>query len=110
MCGCDWAILATNCGPFIPGMTTSDRTRFTGSSCPLHGHAVLHLEDLHAGVPSDKVGENALVVRGQVLHQGECHARIGVGVHAREEGFERSQPACRRTDANDGEAGLGRGT
>ena len=68
----------------------------------LHRHPVLDLEDLHAGVAPDQVGQDALVVRGQVLHQDKGHAGIGVGGHAGEEGLERRQPPGRRADADDG--------
>ena len=47
---------------------------------------------LCAGCGADQLGldpiPDALVVRRQVLHQHEGHARIGVGRHAREEGLE----------------------
>ena len=68
----------------------------------LHHHPVLDLEDLHAGVAPDEVGEDALVVRGQVLHQDKGHAGIGVGGHAGKEGLEGRQPPGRRADADDG--------
>jgi hypothetical protein len=58
-----------------------------------HRHAVLDLEDLHAGVAPDQVGEDALVVRGQMLHQYEGHAGIGVRRHAGEKRLKRSQAA-----------------
>ena len=67
-----------------------------------HRHAVLDLEDLHAGVAPDEVGEDALVVRGQVLHQHKGHAGIGVGGHAGKEGLEGRQPPGRGADADDG--------
>jgi hypothetical protein len=65
-------------------------------------HPVLNLEDLHAGVAPDEVGQDALVVRGQVLHQHKGHARIGVGGHTGKEGLERPQPPGRCADADDG--------
>ena len=70
----------------------------------LDRHPVLDLEDLHAGVALDQVGEDALVVRGQVLHQDKGHAGIGVGGHAGKEGLERRQPPGRSADADDGES------
>jgi len=56
-----------------------------------HRHAVLDLEDPHTAVAPDQVGEDALVVRIQVLHQDKGHARIGVGGHAGKEGLEGRQ-------------------
>ena len=50
----------------------------------LDRHPVLDLEDLHAGVALDQVGQDALVVRGQVLHQDKGHAA------------DRYRRACRR--------------
>ena len=70
----------------------------------LHRHPILHLEDLHAGVAPDQVGEDALVVRGQMLHQHKGHAGIGVGRHAGEERLKRRQPPGRGADADNGEA------
>lgn len=60
-------------------------------------------KDLHPGVAPDQFCQEALVVGSQVLHQHEGHARIGVGGHSGEEGFERRQPAGGRADADDGE-------
>jgi hypothetical protein len=54
----------------------------------LDRHAVRNFEDLHAGITLDQFGEDALVVRSQVLHQDESHAGIGVGGHAGKEGFK----------------------
>ncbi len=73
----------------------------------LHRHAVLDLEHLHAGVATDEVGENALVVRCQMLHQHEGHAGIGSGGHAGEKRLERRQPPGRGTNADDGEGAGG---
>ena len=70
----------------------------------LHRHPVLDLEDLHPGIALDQFGEDALVVRGQVLHQDKGHAALGVGGHAGKEGFERRQPPGRCADAHDGKA------
>ena len=72
----------------------------------LDHHPVLDLGDLHAGVTPDDFGEDALVVRGQVLHQYERHARISVGGHAGEKGLERRQPPGRSANADDGEGRL----
>ena len=69
----------------------------------LHDHPVLDLGYLHSRVAPDQLAEDALVVGGQVLHQHEGHAGIGVGGHAREEGLEGGQPARRGPDADDGE-------
>ena len=68
----------------------------------LDRHAVLDFEDLHAGITLDQFGEDALVVRGQVLHQDKSHAGIGVGGHAGKEGFKCRQPPGRRADADYG--------
>ncbi len=65
-------------------------------------HPVLDLEDLHPGVALDQVGEDALVVRGQVLHQDKGHAGIDVGGHGGEEGLKGRQPPGRSADADDG--------
>ena len=70
-------------------------------------HAVLDLEDLHAGIAPDQFGENALVVRRQMLDQHEGHPRVDVGRHAREKGLERRQTTGRGTDADDRKADLG---
>jgi len=58
----------------------------------LNLHPVLDLEDLHAGVAPDEIGEDALVVRGQVLHQHKGHTGIDVGGHGGKEGLECLQP------------------
>ena len=68
----------------------------------LDRHAVRNFEDLHAGIALDQFGEDALVVRSQVLHQDESHAGIGVGGHAGKEGFECGQSPGRRADADYG--------
>ena len=67
-------------------------------------HSVLDLEDLHASVAPDEFGEDALVVRGQVLDQNKGHAGIDVGRHAGKEGFEGSQPTGGSADADNGKA------
>ena len=69
----------------------------------LHLHSVLHFEHLHAGVAADQFGENALMVRRQMLHQNEGHTGIATGGEAGKERFESRQPAGRRPDAYDGE-------
>ena len=74
----------------------------------LHRHPIFDLEDLHPGIALDQLGEDALVVRGQVLHQDKGHAGISVGRHGGEEGFERRQSPGRCPDADDGKAPLGR--
>ena len=48
----------------------------------LDHHPVFHFKHLHAGVAPDQIGQDALVVRRQVLNQDEGHARVGVGRHA----------------------------
>ena len=78
-----------------------------GAVGPQHD-SVLDLEHLHAGVPADKFRKEALVVRGQVLHEHEGHPRIGFRGHAGEEGLERRQSAGRRANADDGEPGTDR--
>ncbi len=70
-----------------------------------HHHAVLDLEHLHAGVALDQVGEDALVVRSQVLHQDKGHARVDIGRHAREKRLERGQSAGRGADADNRKPG-----
>ena len=70
----------------------------------LDRHPVLDLEDLHPGVAFDQVGKDALVVRGQVLHQDKGHAGIGIGGHGGKESFKGRQPPRRSADADDGKA------
>jgi hypothetical protein len=70
----------------------------------LDRHAVRNFEDLHAGITLDQFGEDALVVRSQVLHQDESHTGIGVGGHAGKEGFKCRQSPGRRADADHGES------
>ena len=67
-------------------------------------HPVLDLEDLHAGVASDEVGEDTLVVRSQVLYQNKGHTGIRVRGHAGKEGLERRQSTGRSSDADDRES------
>ncbi len=59
----------------------------------LDRHSVLDLENQHAGIALDKVGEDTFVVRGQMLHQNKGHARIDIGGHAGKKGFEGRQPS-----------------
>ena len=66
----------------------------------LHDHPVLHLEHLHPRAAADQIGENALIIRSQVLDQHEGHSRIGLGRHPGEKRLERRQSSCRRADAN----------
>ena len=68
-------------------------------------HAVRHLVHRHARVALDELGEDAFVVRGEVLDDDKGHTRIAVRGHARKEGFERSQSAGRGTDPDNGESG-----
>ena len=70
----------------------------------LDRHPVLDLVNLHPRIAPDQVGEDALVVRGQVLHQDKGHAGIGVGGHAGKERLEGRQPPGGGADADDGEA------
>jgi hypothetical protein len=72
----------------------------------LNRHPVLDLEDLHPRVAFDQIRKHALVVRGQVLHQDKSHAAVGIGGHARKEGFERRQSPGRRADADNGKTRL----
>ena len=55
-------------------------------------HAVLDLVDLHAGVAFDQVAENALVVRGEVLHQDKGHAGLVVGGKAEKKASNAASP------------------
>jgi hypothetical protein len=72
-----------------------------------HSHPVLDLEDLHAGIALDEFCKDALVVRGQVLHQDKRHARIDVGGHAGKEGREGRQPSGGGSDTDYGKTGIG---
>jgi hypothetical protein len=73
----------------------------------LDRHPVLNFVNLHPGIAPDQLGEDALMVRGQVLHQDKGHAGIGVGGHGGKERLKRRQPPCRRADADDGKTLLG---
>ena len=75
----------------------------------LDDHAVLDFEHLHAGVAPDQVGEDALVIGREVLHQHESHARVDFGRHAGEEGLERGETAGGGADADDGERRMRQG-
>ncbi len=68
-----------------------------------HLHPIHDLGHLHVRVAPDEVGEDAFVIRGQVLHQHKGHAGIDVDGHIGEESFEGRQSAGRRADADDGE-------
>ena len=65
-----------------------------------HDHPVFDLEYLHARVAPDQLGQDALVVGGQMLHQHKRHVGVFVGRHPGKERLERGQPARRRPDAN----------
>jgi hypothetical protein len=65
-----------------------------------HHHPVLHLEHLHARVAPHELREQALVVRGQVLHQHERHVDFGARGHRAKEGFERRESARGRANAD----------
>ncbi len=75
----------------------------------LDRHSVLNLEDLHAGIALDQVGENAFMVRGQVLHQHKSHAWTGLGRHAGKESLKRRQTTRRGPDADNRELCLSAG-
>ena len=66
-----------------------------------HPHAVLDLCHLHARVMSDQIGQNAFVVRVQMLNHDKGHA--AVRGHRLEELFECFQSTSRCADAYDGE-------
>ena len=65
----------------------------------LNRHAVLGFYHQHAGDLSQKLGQDALVVRSEVLHEDECHA--AVRRHAGEEGFKCGKAARRSAYAYD---------
>ena len=77
----------------------------------LNDHAILDFEDRQARVAAIEFGEDALVIRVEVLHEHEGHAgtcgelaeSVGVLRHAGEERFKRRQSARRRANADDGE-------
>ncbi len=56
-------------------------------------HTVLDFGDLHTGITADQVGEQAVMIGGQMLHQHEGHAGVGICRHAGEKGLEGVQPA-----------------
>ena len=72
------------------------------SAVGLDLHTVLNLIDLHAGIAFDQVAQDALVVRGQVLHQDEGHVDLAVGGHGGKKGLERRQPTGRGAHADNG--------
>lgn len=72
-----------------------------------HHHPVLDLGDPHPGVALNQIGEEALVIRRQVLHQHKGHIRIGRDGHPGKEGLEGRQPPGGRANADDGERGGG---
>ena len=51
----------------------------------LNRHSVLNLENRHAGVAPDQVGQNARMIRSQMLHQHKRHAGIRDSRHTGEE-------------------------
>ena len=73
-----------------------------------HDHPVFDLEDLHARVAPDQLGQQALVVRCEVLHEHERHARIRVRGHAGKKRLECGEPTGRRADADNRKTGSGR--
>ena len=68
-----------------------------------HDHAILDFEDRQARVAANEVGEDALVIRVEVLHQHEGHAGIGGGGHASKERLEGGEAAGGCANADDGE-------
>jgi hypothetical protein len=72
----------------------------------LYLHPVGDLMDLHLSIASDQVGEYALVIGIQVLHQDKGHAAFGGSRHVGKECFESSQPSSRGADANDWKVNL----
>ena len=65
-----------------------------------HDHAILDFEDRQARVAANEVGEDALVIRVEVLHEHEGHAGIGGVGQAGEERLERRQSARGRANAD----------
>ena len=84
------------------GFNTYDRewrcTYVNPAGAKMFGKTV---EELHPGIALDQVGKDALVVRGQMLHQDKSHAGI-VGGHSGKEGFERCQPSGRGANPDNG--------
>lgn len=68
-----------------------------------HRHAVLNFENLHSGVAANQLGEDALVVRRQMLDQHKRHAGIGINGHAGEKRLKCRQPAGGGTNADERE-------
>ncbi len=59
----------------------------------LHHHSIFDLKDLHTGVASDEVGQDALMVRRQMLDQYKGHSRINIGRHSGKKGLKGMQSA-----------------
>ncbi len=70
----------------------------------LHLHPVLHLENLHPGVLSDQIDQDAFVVGVQMLHQHKGHPGFRVRRHGGKEGFDGGQTSGRSADPDDGKA------
>ena len=68
----------------------------------LHRHAVLDLKYLHTSVAPNEIGQDALVVWGQMLNKDKGHTRISVRGHAGEESLEGRQAPGRCPDAHNG--------
>ena len=75
----------------------------------LNDQAIRDLGDRHAGGAADEFGEDALVVRGQVLDEHEGHAGIRERRQSGKKSLERGQPAGRGAEADDGKRGGGGG-
>ena len=72
----------------------------------LHLYAVFDFKDLHASIAPDQIGQDALVIGCQMLHQHKSHAGVFVNRHAGKERFKSSQTPCGSADADDGEVGF----
>ena len=71
----------------------------------LDGHAIGDLSDRQGRFVAEQLGQDALVGRGQVLHDDDGHADVGGKVlEKRRDGL---QAAGRSADADDGEPRLG---
>ena len=68
----------------------------------LHRHPVFHLENRHARVAADEIGEDTFVAGRQMLDEDKGHPRSRFRRHTGEERLERRQSAGRRADANYG--------
>ncbi len=64
-------------------------------------HSIRRFMYLHTGIVTDQFYQNALVVRGQMLHQDKGHACFNVCGHGGKECLKRRQPPGRCADAND---------